>query len=375
MDDAPINLSRDVLAMCRAQGFALAGVCAARESDHAAEFRAWLDEGRNGEMAYLADNVEKRLDPRQLVPGARSVIMVADQYATRADPTPSPSGGGPGRGAPVQDDAHIVNARAPHSESNSPLLSPLPEGGGVGRIARYARGEDYHEAMKHRLQSVRNHLRNTYPEHRFRSFIDTAPVLEREHAARAGLGWIGKHTLLINPRLGSWLFLGGIITTMDLPAPPEQCPVPDSCGSCTRCIDACPTRAITPWSVNASRCISYLTIEHRSELPAERRAAMGDWVYGCDVCQEVCPHNSPRADGVDVGEARPEYAPRRSGFDLLEVLGWDAAGFRAMFRDSAIKRATLEMMQRNAENAVRNIANPLTFGTSSGAGANQSENQ
>ncbi len=322
MDDAPFNPTRDVLAMCREQGFALAGVCAARESDHTSEFRAWLDDGKNAEMTYLADNLDKRLDPRQLVRGARSVIMVADQYATRADPPSSPA-----------------------ADS-------------VGRIARYARGEDYHEAMKHRLQSVRNHLRNTYPEHRFRSFIDTAPVLEREHAARAGLGWIGKHTLLINPRLGSWLFLGGIITTMDLPTPPEQRPVPDSCGSCTRCIDACPTQAITPWSVNASRCISYLTIEHRSELPKEHRAAMGDWVYGCDICQEVCPHNSPRVDGVDVGEARPEYAPRRSGFSLLDVLGWDAAGFRAMFRDSAIKRATLEMMQRNADNAARNIDSP-----------------
>lgn len=306
-----MEMTRRVLAMCRGQGFALAGVCPARASDHADHVRAWLAAGKHGEMSYLAENIEKRLDPAKLVRGARSIIMVADQYAARGDLAAAPTEG-------------------------------------PGRIARYARGEDYHEAMKGRLQSVRNALRNEFTGHRFRSFIDTAPVLEREHAARAGLGWIGKHTLLIHPRLGSWLFLGGIITTLRLPVPAEQESFPDHCGTCTRCLDACPTGAITPYSVDASRCISYLTIEHRSPIAPAFHGPMGDWLYGCDVCQEVCPHNSPRAEKGEVGTARPEYAPRREGLPPAEVLGWTEADRRRVVAGSAMHRATLEMFKRNA---------------------------
>src|SRR5262249_20142541 len=137
-------------------------------------------------------------------------------------------------------------------------------------------------------------LRERFPAEQFRAFVDTAPVMEREHAARAGLGWIGKHTLIIHPRLGSYMLLGGVLTTMDIPAPAAQRRVTDHCGTCTRCIDACPTAAITPYSVDATRCISYLTIEHRGEIDPALHEGIGDWLFGCDVCQEVCPHNGGR---------------------------------------------------------------------------------
>jgi len=174
--------------------------------------------------------------------------------------------------------------------------------------------------------------------------------MEREHALRAGLGWIGKHTLLINPRLGSWMFLGGIAMSLDAAAPPEQEAVTDHCGTCTRCIDACPTDAIEPYSVDARRCISYLTIEHREGIDPDLAGKVGDWIFGCDICQEVCPHNSPRPAGAELSEAgvREEYRSDRSSFSLLEVLGWDEDDRRARLRGSAMKRAKLGMFKRNA---------------------------
>ena len=265
----PVELGRLVVDRCLSAGFALAGVCDAAPSDWEEAYREWIAAGKQGEMGYLARNVEKRLDPRELVPGARSVIVVADQYGSRNQ-------------------------------------EPAPVKTGDGRVARYAQGADYHVVMKERLHAICDALRLEHPGHEFRAFVDTAPVLEREHALRAGLGWIGKNTLLIHPQLGSWLFLGGILTTLEVRLPPEQegkGPEPDHCGTCTRCIDACPTAAISPGperSIDARRCISYLTIEHRSAIAPELAAQMGEWLYGCDVCQEVCPHNSPRSAEVDV---------------------------------------------------------------------------
>jgi epoxyqueuosine reductase len=202
--------------------------------------------------------------------------------------------------------------------------------------------------MKARLNRLADGLRLRFPEHQFRAFVDTAPVLEREYAARAGLGWIGRHTLLIHPRLGSYTLLGGIFTTLQIQGPPDQTAVPDHCGTCTRCIDACPTGAIEPYSVEASRCISYLTIERRASIAPEFHEKIGDWLYGCDICQEVCPHNSPRP-----AESRPPaphtaYAPRHASLSLLEVLGWTEQDRARVFQGSAMKRATLAMMKRNA---------------------------
>lgn len=320
MSLTPSQLGQQMIEHCRGLGFAEAGIASADPIDtaRADAYRAWIAAGKHGEMHYLAENLEKRFNPCELMPGARSVVMVADQYQARGHtPAPTPSG--------------------------------------HGRVARYAQGDDYHDAMKKRLHVLCDALRTEHPAHEFRAFVDTAPVHERELALRAGLGWIGKNTLLINPRKGSWLFLGGVLTTLELAPPPTQRGIasggePDHCGTCTRCIDACPTNAITPYSVDARKCISYLTIERRTDSPLapELAARIREWVYGCDVCQEVCPHNSPRTEGVDVGEMNPAYTPRRTSFDLLEVLGWTEEDRRRALKGSAMKRAKLEMWKRNA---------------------------
>jgi epoxyqueuosine reductase len=308
----PVQLGREVVTLALEQGFALAGIAAASPSKRGRELREWLSAGRHGSMGYMAEHVEARLDPGRILPGARSVLMVADLYAPRAQ---------------------------------APEASPA----GMGRIARYARGRDYHRVMKRRLHALSDLLASRHAGAAFRAFVDTAPVMEREHASRAGLGWPGKHTLLIHPRLGSFLLLGGVLTTVELAPPPEQATVMDHCGTCTRCIDACPTQAIRPNQVDATRCISYLTIERRLPIDPALHGAMGDWLYGCDICQEVCPHNSPRAAGVEQPAAiRPEYAPRAASMPLLEVLGWREEDRRAAFEGSAMKRATLAMMKRNA---------------------------
>ncbi|MBL4591447.1 MAG: tRNA epoxyqueuosine(34) reductase QueG, partial [Phycisphaerales bacterium] len=252
---------------------------------------------------------------------AQSAIMVGDLYSTRAD--------------------NVDSALKPSE----------------GRIARYARGKDYHKVMKKRLIALADELRVMFPDDDFRVFVDTAPVLERELAQRAGLGWTGKHTLTIHPKGGSYFLLGGILSTRRFATPVEQEPITDHCGSCTRCIDACPTDAITPYAVDARRCISYLTIELRTEIDAEFHSAIGDWVYGCDICQEVCPHNSARTIeqlGPNAGTIHEAYTPMRDRFDLLEILGWTEDDRREAFKGSALKRAKLDMMQRNARIVLKN---------------------
>jgi epoxyqueuosine reductase len=315
VEEPGVRLGREVVARCRAAGFALAGVCGVERSRYEAHLRRWLSEGRQGSMEYLARNVDLRVDPAGLLEGARSMILVADLYASRVDAGEGASG-------------------APPS---------------IGWIARYARGRDYHRVIRARLHALADRLRAAHPGARFRSFVDTAPVLEREHAARAGLGWIGRHTLLIHPRLGSYLLLGGIVTTLELRPPPEQVPVEDHCGTCTRCIDACPTRAITPYSVDASRCISYLTIEHRGRIDPQFHGPIGDWIFGCDICQEVCPHNSPRMRrGDDPPTILPDYSPRRTFLPPDDVLGWTEDDRRRALAGTPVIRATLAMLKRNA---------------------------
>ncbi len=317
MGSAPVSLSERILRRCEAMGFALAGVCDARASDFVEPLREWIGAGKHGSMGYMAEHAAVREDPGRVLEGARSAVVVADLYATR--------------------DANTDG-----------LLKP-----GEGRIARYARGRDYHTVLRKRLIRLVEELREDFPEAGFRVFTDTAPVMERELAVRAGLGWTGKHTLLIHPRVGSYFLLGGILTTLELEPPESQEVVTDHCGTCTRCIDACPTGAITPHSVDARRCVSYLTIERREPVDPALFAGFREWVYGCDICQEVCPHNSPRggAGGVEppLGKvANAAYGSERDRFDLLEVLGWDEAARGAAFVGSAMKRAKLDMMRRNA---------------------------
>jgi epoxyqueuosine reductase len=206
--------------------------------------------------------------------------------------------------------------------------------------------------MRKRLASLCRELRAQFPRESFRACVDTAPVLEREFAQRAGLGAVGKNTLLIQRGVGSWMLLGEIITTLPLAASRES--EPDPCGTCTRCIDACPTKAISPWSVDATRCISYLTIEHRGAIDEKFHAAIGGWIFGCDICQEVCPHNQPTERTKTVA-AHPAYSARRNGFNLHEILNWDESTRQQAFVNSALKRAKLNMMKRNAIIAAGNF--------------------
>ncbi|MCX5661273.1 MAG: tRNA epoxyqueuosine(34) reductase QueG, partial [Planctomycetota bacterium] len=308
-------------------GFALLGIAPAEPTAYAREMEAWLGAGRHGEMAYMAEHLPQRLDPRQLVPGAKSIICVADLYANR---TATPESG------------------------DSPTAPAVPggPGGPGGRIARYAWGDDYHRVMKKRLHMLADALRERWPEHTYLTTVDTAPVLEREHALRAGLGWVGKNTMLIHPALGSWLLLGEIVTTMPLQTALEGAAdgagssgvMTDHCGTCTRCLDACPTQCITPHQIDATRCISYLTLEHRGPIDPALHGAMGDWVAGCDVCQEVCPFNQPR--GAGEAAAAPQASPhaayaRRApapAIPLLALLNWTAKDRQKAFERSPLKR-------------------------------------
>ena len=323
----PVARSRWVLARCAQHGFALAGIADAGPSSRAEEYRAWIDAGRHGAMAYLAEQVDRRLDPRVLVPGARSVLCVADRYAD----------GRPDRRVP-----------------------------GVGRIGRYARGEDYHVVIRARLEALAEELLEAYPGERFRVCVDTAPLLEREHAARAGLGRIGKHTLLIGPGgMGSWLVLGAVVSTVELApvradgradggGPGDAAVDADPCGACTCCIDACPTGAIAPWSVDASRCVSALTIEDRGTVAEWFAGRTEDWIFGCDACQEACPHSQPTVRSRRVG-THEAYRAHRAGFPLLEVLGWTEDDWEAAQLNGVLRRAGDAMWRRNAALAAGSV--------------------
>lgn len=318
-------------------GFALCGVAEARPSDHGRAFGDWLAQGKQGEMAWLAEHVQTRLDPRELLHGARSVICVADRL-------------------PPPERAPEVDVAAEQGE---------------GRVARYAQISDYHKTIKKRLFALADALRGRWPDEQYRVCVDTAPIMEREHAQRAGLGWRGKHTLLLNRDVGSHLLLGEIVTT--LAVAPDGAET-DHCGSCTRCVEACPTDAITPYSVDARRCISYLTIEHRSSIDPAYHEAMGDWLFGCDICQDVCPfvqRAEGRGDGAgqsapDAPTLPPGYERRAGAFDLAAVLDWDEEARREAFVKSAMKRAKLAMMKRNAlivaGNRLRRVADAALRG-------------
>jgi len=337
-----LALSRWVIEACtRADaagglGFTVAGVCGAEAppAEDAAALGQWLRSGR-GSMDYMADQAAERLDPSLVLKDARSVVMVADRYAARE-----------GNADPAAD-----------AERSDGQLR--------GRVARYARGRDYHATIKRRVHRLADALRRSFPHESFRTFVDTAPVLERRYAQRAGIGWLAKNAMLIHPVHGSYLLLGGLFTTLRLPEPPpdEQAMLTDHCGTCTRCIDACPTGAIAAQPleggrdalprVNGSRCISYLTIEHEGTVDPVTARSTGDWIFGCDICQEVCPHNSPRLGTLDV-PIRGEYAPLRATVPLLQMAEWTGT-HRSLLNVSSMKRATAEMLRRNAALAMANI--------------------
>ncbi len=312
------QLGRDLIEQARSLGFACAGIASLEPIEHRDQLDDWLERGMHGEMGYLEEHRAIKANPGLIFDGARCALVVGDLYASRDD-------------------------------NVDPPIEP-----GRGRIARYARGKDYHKLIKKRLVNLLRVLQEQHPDAVFKAFVDTAPLPERDLAQRAGIGWVGKHTLIIHPKLGSYMFLGGIVMTLDAANPPEVETVSDHCGTCTRCIDACPTDAITPHRVDARTCISYLTIEHRSTIETELAHKMGDWIYGCDICQEVCPHNSPKPMELLSERANPAYRSDRTSFNLLEVLGWDEDDRREAFVGSAMKRAKLGMMQRNADIVLRN---------------------
>ena len=309
--DDPVDVTATVLETCRSLGFTLSGICDASPSSHAEAVRAWISAGRHGSMEWMERRLEERLDPGVYLPGAASMIVVADRY---------------------------------HEGGRDRIE---PDGPARGRIARYARGRDYHKVLKGRLVKLAKALSEAHPEAAFRPCVDTAPILEREHAMRAGLGLVGKNTLLIEPGHGSWLLLGAVVSTLRLEPTPSRHIGEDPCGTCTRCIDACPTDAITAFSVDATRCIAYTTIEHRSGIAPEIAASTGDWLFGCDVCQEVCPHSVRKQRRLPL-PIHPDYAPRRNDLDLLDVLGWDEDARNTTLQGTAARRATLWMWKRNA---------------------------
>lgn len=301
-------------------GFAAVGICDASACVRGEELHAWLAAGKHGPMAWMADNIAVRLDPAKLVVGAQSIIVVADRYHD---------------GRPDARPVTVQNSETGVQES-------------AGRTARYARGRDYHRRIKKRLRRLQREIETALPGCRGKVCCDIEPVMEREMAQRAGVGRIGKHTLLIAPQLGSWVLLACYITTARLSvrtAPPAI--DADPCGTCTRCIDACPTQAITPWSVDGARCISGITIEERGMADPEVASKAQEWLLGCDICQEVCPHNQPTRLSKRLG-FHPEYDGRNAAFSLKKVLGWDEPTRRAAFGPSALNRVRITQLRRNA---------------------------
>lgn len=285
-------------------GFSFVGFARAEPlNEEARRLEAWLQGGFHGEMAYMANHFDLRTDPSKLVPGAKSVIMLMHNYFPRS----------------VQKDP-----QAP-------------------KLARYAYGEDYHFVLKSKLKSLLEFMRREIGAVEGRCFVDSAPVMERDLARRAGLGWMGKNTLLIRPGAGSFFFLATLI--IDLELPPDQ-PMRDHCGTCRRCIEACPTQAISPqgYSLDATKCISYLTIELRDEIPATFSGQMAGWAFGCDICQEVCPWNRFSQPHQ---EAAFEPPPALLEMGKKEWVEMTAEVFRQVFRKSAVKRTKYQGLMRN----------------------------
>jgi epoxyqueuosine reductase len=306
------SLTSLVKAQAYGLGFDLVGVATLGPAETAAAFDDWVAQGYAGEMQYLARGAAKRRDTRLPVPGATSAVVVAMNY------------GG--------------------TEPSGP-------------VARYARGDDYHDVMTSKLRELHVWIAEWLGrEVRGKPYVDTGPILERDLARRAGLGWFGKNTNLINPRLGSFFFLGALLVDVELEA---DAPFDaDRCGSCTRCLDACPTDAfVAPGRLDATRCVSYLTIEMKGAIPESLREAMSDLMYGCDICQDVCPWNARFSR--DLREhafgPRPAIAGKDARTLAREILAMDDEGFRAAFKGSAVKRAKLRGLKRNAAVALGNV--------------------
>lgn len=312
-DFSQTELKAQLISFARQIGFDSCRVAVCTEPAHAVEFREWLRAGAQGEMGYMQRGEEKRCDPQKVLPGARFIIVLALNYFQGDEPRQS-SG----------------------------------RGGTTGRIGRYAWGDDYHEVIATKLKKIDDFLRGFGGQQK--CYVDTGPILERDHAAQAGLGWHGKNTMLIHERFGTWFFIAEILTTLDLP--PDK-PVADRCGTCERCITACPTGAITaPHRLDARRCISYLTIELKGSIPIALRPLLGNRIFGCDDCLDVCPWNRfAQASHKTAFSARLATA----GMSLREYLHLTDAEFRAIFKNSPIKRIKRRGFLRNVCVALGNV--------------------
>ena len=309
--------SDTVKRLARECGFELAGIARAEPvADDFARYQEWTARGMAGEMRYLTDRrADVRSDPQNLLPGARSIICVGKLYNQ----------------------------------------APLPQRHGHAIFSRYAWGRDYHDVLREALEQLAHKLA-AVEQHHWKVCVDTAPLLERSYARQAGLGWIGRNTCLINEPQGSWFFLGELVTTLDLS---PGAPPPDRCGTCTRCIEACPTEAIVPhgdeWTLDARRCISYLNIELRGPIPEEQQSWLGSRVFGCDICQEVCPWNARAPESSD-----PAFLPLYDPAPPLEDLAaLSAEEFRDRFRGTPVMRAKHEGMLRNVAAAMNASAEVL----------------
>jgi epoxyqueuosine reductase len=307
------SLETRIKAQAQALGFELVGIAPAVDADGFEHLRDWLQQGHAGEMEYMTRHAEAHRHPQSILPTVKSVVMVGINYKLPAYSVPS-----------TQDSG--------------------------GRISCYARGRDYHDVIRGKLKSLLAWIQQECPGTHGRAVIDTAPLLERDFARRAGLGWFGKNTMLIDKKLGSYLFLAALL--LDLPLRVDEPFETTHCGTCTRCLDACPTDAfVGPYQLDARRCISYLTIELRGSIDEELRADMGNWIFGCDVCQEVCPWNRKSPAGQE-----PQLQAS-DGFevDLIELLGLTEEQFRARYRHTPIWRTKRAGLLRNAAIALGNV--------------------
>lgn len=308
--EAATKLKQEIIEQARSLGFDSCRIAAAAPPRHGNEFRVWLRDGAAGEMEWLGRSKEKRCDPQQVLSGARSMIVVALNYWQGEEPAPSASMA-------------------------------------TGRIARYAWGDDYHAVMLGKMELLDEFMRRHGGAQK--CYVDTGPILERDHAAEAGIGWHGKSTMLIDPKLGTWFFIGQILTTLELPVDEPQ---RSRCGTCVRCLNACPTGAITDdHRLDARLCISYLTIELKGSIPIGLRPLIGNRIYGCDDCLDACPWNRFASISREAAfAARPV-----TQMPLRDFLALDDLQFRALFRHSPIKRIKRRGFLRNVCVALGNV--------------------
>ena len=320
------SLANQVKGQAQRLGFDLVGVTDPVPPVHAAFYGDWLARGYNAKMGYLArpNAVAKRSDPRRIMPETRSIVVVGINY-------------------------YLGDTHSPGDSLPSDRL--------LGRVSRYAWGLDYHEVILEKLHQLARWI-DSHTAHPliYRAYVDTGPLLERELAQQAGLGWIGKNTSLIHPQHGSYFFLGEL--RLDLALETDTPSRADRCGSCTACINACPTGAlVAPRTLDARRCISYLTIENRADIPEAIRPLLGDRVFGCDICQEVCPWNRRFARPTD----EAAFEPLHPTLDLIRLLRLDESGFRTRFRETPLWRSRRPGLLRNAAVVLGNLGDPAAI--------------